>query len=333
MSLPTFSFSTTAEEIATTFAAEVDGKNVLITGTSINGIGFETARVIAKYANLVIITDYIAERLKLSEDAFKTEVPSANIRRLSLDLSSLARIRKAVAEVNAYPEPLHVLIHIAAAPIGPFKLTVDNLENQIATGHIGPFLLTKLLALKILAAGILAPGYVPRVVFVSSSGQAMGTGVDFTAIQHPDPAKHTPFGAYFLAKTANVLTAIALSTRSSGRINAYSADRHHLHEHKYQGGVNRRDAGHGILGPDGKPNQENCEWKTISQGAATTVAAAFHARLNAIYIISSLANKPGAYLSNSVEAKKDLARHSSDPAIAAKLWTVTEEIIGEKFTF
>jgi NAD(P)-dependent dehydrogenase (short-subunit alcohol dehydrogenase family) len=35
---------------------------VLITGTSINGIGFETARVLAKYANLVIITGYNSER-------------------------------------------------------------------------------------------------------------------------------------------------------------------------------------------------------------------------------------------------------------------------------
>ncbi|KAJ7458070.1 hypothetical protein FB451DRAFT_1182825 [Mycena latifolia] len=81
----------------------------------------------------------------------------------------------------------------------------------------------------------------------------------------------------------------------------------------------------GILGPDGKPNKENYEWKTIPQGAATyflerTVAAALDTRLN---------DKPGAYLSNSSEANKNLAPHSSDPAIAAKLWTVMEEITGE----
>ena len=35
---------------------------VLITGTSLNGIGFETARVIAKHANLIIITGYNDER-------------------------------------------------------------------------------------------------------------------------------------------------------------------------------------------------------------------------------------------------------------------------------
>ncbi|KAJ7478192.1 hypothetical protein FB451DRAFT_182384 [Mycena latifolia] len=323
MSLPTFSFSTTAEEVADTFASEIRGKNVLVTGTSINGIGFEAARVMAKYANLVIITGYNAERLKLSEDAIKKDVPSANIRRLSLDLSSLAGVRKAAAEVNAYPEPLHVLIHNAAAVIGPFKLTVDNLENQIATDHIGPFLLTKLLAPKILAAG--TRGYVPRVVFVSSLAHSFGTGVDFDLMRFPDPAKHENFPAYFQAKSANALTAIELSKRSNGRINAYS-----LHPGVIYTNINQKEESiadmqaFGILGPDGKPSTEKFPWKTIPQGAATTVAAAFDTRLN---------DKPGAYLDDSTLATESLAPHSSDPANAEKLWTVTEEIIGEKFTF
>jgi hypothetical protein len=47
-------------------------------------------------------------RLKLSEDAIKKDIPTANIRRLTLDLSSLAGVRKAAAEVNAYSEPIHV---------------------------------------------------------------------------------------------------------------------------------------------------------------------------------------------------------------------------------
>ncbi|KAJ7142309.1 hypothetical protein C8R44DRAFT_923836 [Mycena epipterygia] len=268
MSLPTFSFSTTADEVATTFAAEIQGKN----GTSLGGIGFEAARVIAKYANLVIITGY-------------------NFERLVLDLSSLAAVRKAAAEVNAYPEPIHVLINNAAASFGEFKLTVDKLENQMATDHIGPFLFTKLIAPKILATG--TASYVPRVVFVASIGHSFGTGVNFDTIAHPDSANYTDTDAYSQAKSANVLTAIEISKRSKGRINGYS-----LHP-----GV---------------------EWKTLPQGAATTVTAAFDTRLN---------DKPGAYLFDCNEATKDIAPHSSDPVNAAKLWTITEEIIGEKFTF
>ncbi|KAJ7633585.1 hypothetical protein DFH06DRAFT_1055651, partial [Mycena polygramma] len=90
--------------------------------------------------------------LKLTRDATKKEVPTANIQPLILDLSSLAAVRTAAESVNARAQPLHVLIHNAAAPIGPFKLTVDGLERQFGTDHVGPFLLTKLLAPKLVAS-------------------------------------------------------------------------------------------------------------------------------------------------------------------------------------
>ncbi|KAJ7308775.1 hypothetical protein DFH08DRAFT_792566 [Mycena albidolilacea] len=321
--VPAFSFATTAEEVATAFSEEIRGKNVLITGTSLNGIGFETARIIAKHANLVIITGYNDGRLRLSEDAIKKDIPSANIRRLTLDLSSLAGVRKAAAEVNTYPEPIHVLIHNAAATPGPFKLTVDGLESQIATDHVGPFLFTKLLAKKLIAAK--SSSYTPRVVFVSSGAHAFGTGVDFDAIEHPDAKGYKPFNLYFSAKSANILTALELSKRSKGTINAYS-----LHPGAILTNMNQKEEvvplmqEFGVFGPDGLPNKEKFDWKTIQQGAATTVAAAFDPRIS---------DKPGSYLDDSKVANEAVASHSSDPANSERLWTLTEKIIGEKFVF
>ncbi|KAJ6584359.1 NAD-P-binding protein [Mycena capillaripes] len=324
MSSPIFTATTTTEEVASAFAEQIKGKNVLVTGTSINGIGFETARVLAKHANLVIITGYNSERLKLTEETIKKEIPGANIRPLVLDLSSLAAVRKAAAEVNAYTESLHIIIHNAAASIGKFKLTVDNLETQMATGHVGPFLLTKLVAPKLLAARTAT--YAPRVVFVSSAAHAFGSGLNLTTVVHPDPEKYASFDGYFQTKSANILFAIELSKRSGGKIKAYS-----LHP----GGaiftnMNEKEETKeemialGILKPDGQPNTEKSPWKTIPEGAATTVAAAFDPRLE---------DKPGSYLDDSVEANDKIAPHSSDPETAAKLWKITEEIIGESFTF
>ncbi|KAJ7829243.1 hypothetical protein B0H13DRAFT_1916597 [Mycena leptocephala] len=320
---PAFTYTTTADEVATAFSDEIKGKNVLITGTSINGIGFETARVIAKHAKLVVITGYSEERLKLSEDAIKKDVPHANIHRLVLDLSSFASIRKAAEVVNKNPEPLHVLINNAAASFVDFKVTPDGLETQLATDHVGPFLFTKLLAPKLLAAA--TPAFTPRVVFVSSEAHTFGTGVDFDALTNPDPAKYVTPNAYFQAKSANILTAIELSKRSKGKINAYSLNPGGVFTNIHQ----KEDSipvlqGMGVLLPDGKPNPELGQWKTIPQGAATTVAAAFDPRLN---------DKPGAYLENSVVANDKVAPHSSDPANAEKLWDITEKIIGETFAF
>ncbi|KAJ6455432.1 NAD-P-binding protein [Mycena sanguinolenta] len=320
MSLPSFSFDTTAEEVATVFEDIIRGKNVLITGTSLGGIGFETARVLAKHASLLIMTGHNSDRLQLAVEAIKKEEPSANIRPLILDLSSLASVRKAATEVNAIPGPLHVLIHNAAATIGPFKLTVDNLESQVATDHISPFLFTKLLALKILAAR--TDLYTPRVIFVSSVGHGLGTGVNFETLGRPDPTQYEAMDAYFQSKAANVLSAIELSKRSEGKINAYS-----LHPGAIYTNISQKgDAIAGLqklgyLDADGLPSS-NKPHKTMAQGAATTLVAAFDPRLG---------DTPGAYLADCVVANELVASHCSDPANSDMLWTLTEQIIGEKF--
>ncbi|KAK7048935.1 short-chain dehydrogenase/reductase family protein [Favolaschia claudopus] len=322
MSLPTFSVSTTAEEVAATFAEQIRGKNVLITGTSLNGIGYEAARVIAKYANLVIITGYNAERLKLSEEALKKEVPGANVRPLTLDLTSFAAVRKAAAEVNAYPEPLHVLINNAVNGGGDFKLTVDGLESQMATAQFGPFLFTKLLAPKLLASGTAT--YTPRVVFVSSEAHMWGPGVDLDNLAHPKAEKYNSAGTYTQAKSANILFASELSRRSGGKIKAYSLHPGTIYTNGLQKEHNKADLVNvGVLNPDGTPNS-NFPFKTMGQGAATTVTAAFDTRLE---------DQSGSFLWDCVVANEKVAPHSADPETAKKLWDVTEEIVGEKFTF
>ncbi|KAF7340861.1 Short-chain dehydrogenase/reductase family protein [Mycena sanguinolenta] len=319
-SLPTFTFTTTAGEVASVFTDQIRGKNVFVTGPTINGLGYETARVLSQHANLVIIAGYNLERLKLAESAVKSEFPAANIRPLVLDLASFASIRAAAAQVT---EPLHVLIHNAAAPGGDLRLSEDHFEMHLAVDHIGPFLLTKLLAPNLLAAETAT--YTPRVVFVSSIAHAQA-GVDLAMVTpHPDPARYHVYGAYGQAKTANILTARELSRRAMGRINAYS-----LHPGTVFTNAQLREAVKehmmilGILGTDGLPNKEKFEWKTLAQGAATTVAAAFDTRLD---------DTPGAYLVDCVVADDHLSLHATDPAMAEKLWALTEEVIGERFVF
>ncbi|KAJ7446552.1 hypothetical protein FB451DRAFT_1055102 [Mycena latifolia] len=223
MTFPAFSSSTTAEEVVAAFAEEIKGKNVLITGTSLNGIGFEAARTIAKHAHLLVITCPNSERSPSeSPHCFFAIAKHAmsNIRPVVLDLSSLATTRAAAAEINAHPEPLHVLIN-AAAPIGPFRLTVDGLESQRAVGHVGSFLLTKLLMLKLLAVRSAMAGYTPRVVYVSSVAHTLASTVDLEALAQPNAETYTAFGAYAQVKSTLICNARALCARSGGLVNAY----------------------------------------------------------------------------------------------------------------
>ncbi|KAJ7469393.1 hypothetical protein B0H11DRAFT_1920621 [Mycena galericulata] len=267
----------------------------LITGTSINGIGFEAARVIAKHASLVIITRYNAERLKLSEEAIKKEFPDANIRRLTLDLGSLAGVRKAAAEVNAYEEPLHVLIHNAAAAIGSFKLTPDGLESQIATDHIGPFRLTKLLTPKLLAST--SETYTPRVVFVSSEAHAASSGVD---------GYNRDTGCREIRKRAGVLPSqVRQHPHRVGAVEALWWEDQCVQSSSRQNMLQKEESvadmqAIGAVFSGWLPNAEKFPFKTIPQGAATMVAASFD---------------------------------PESAVTAERLWTTTEKIIGETFTF
>ncbi|KAF7298600.1 Short-chain dehydrogenase/reductase family protein [Mycena indigotica] len=331
MSLPTFDVSSTAEQVADTFASDIAGKNVLVTGTSQNGIGFETARVIAKYANLVIITGYSLERLQKSAEALRKEGGKAEIRPLVLDLASLAAVRKAAAEVNAYSEPLHVLIHNAADTNATYRITEDDIEGQMAIDHLGPFLLTKLLYPKLLAST--SSSWLPRIVIVASGAQGAGPGIDWTMLRKPHPGspqESSVFARYHEAKSANVLFALALAKRCEGKLRAYS-----LHPGIIFSNIFTKEAmlpalkAMGDIKEDGSQNPDASHpWKTIPEGAATTLVAAFDHRLN---------DKSGAYLMDCADASEtaggphNRSAFNSDIANADKLWTLSEEIVGEEF--
>ncbi|KAJ7644663.1 hypothetical protein FB45DRAFT_1021413 [Roridomyces roridus] len=278
------------------------------------------------------MTGHNAGRLNAAVEGVRKDIPSANLRPLLVDFSSFASARKAAEEVISWAEPLHVLIHNAAAPIGPFVLTTDNLETQMAVGHLVPFLFTALIKPIILSSA--SPTYTPRVIFISSIGHGHGTGPNFATLGKPDETLYQPVEAYYRVKSANVLTALEICKRSEGRVNAYSLHPGAIYTNIMQhpgaigplqeiglldseGGMNTDPAG-GVHTPGGIP------WKTIAQGAATTIVAAFDPSLN---------DKPGTYLNDCAPANDIVGKESRDMGNATRLWRMSEKIVGENFVF
>ncbi|KAH8551427.1 hypothetical protein BGW37DRAFT_513254 [Umbelopsis sp. PMI_123] len=321
MSNKNFGNQTEAEEVATYFGNEIKGKTVLITGCTWGGLGAEAARVVAKHhAGLVIVAGRKQESLDDTIQKIKEETPSANVRPLIIDLASLESVRKAAAEVNAYPEAIDVLINNAAIMASPYHTTKDGFEAQFGTNHIGPFLFTNLIMPKLLASKTGAPP--PRIVNVSSIGHI------FSPIRFDDPffengKTYQKWTSYGQSKTANMLFARELAKRYKNKgLTAFS-----LHP----GGINTN------LARDVKPEEfseplqdydgntidfSKMEWKSIPQGTSTHIVAAFD---------PNITSDSGSYLNDCQIAVDQAKAYAKDDTQAEKLWKLSETLVGQTF--
>ena len=104
---------------------------------------------------------------------------------MELDLSSLSSVRKFASAYKSIGMPLDVLMNNAGIMALPnFEKSVDGVEMQFATNHLGPFYLTKLL-LPIIEETAKKNGSA-RIVNVSSWGHFMPqmNGVDLPNINN-----------------------------------------------------------------------------------------------------------------------------------------------------
>ena len=172
---PPYTSQTTASELVVNLTDHITSKTVLITGVSPNGLGSAFAHAIAKASpRLLILAGRDLTRTRETAEALATQFPDVQTRLLQLDLGSLRAVREAAATVNSWEDvpAIDVLVNNAGIMAVEYGLSMDGVEQQFATNHLGHFLLTNLIMEKLLKA----EG--PRVVSVSSDGHRFG-GVRF----------------------------------------------------------------------------------------------------------------------------------------------------------
>ena len=140
---------------------DLTGRTAVVTGVSEGGLGHHTALELARRGARVVLAGRSPEKLDHTEELVRAEAPEARLDHLHVDLASLASVREAAARAAALG-PLDVLVNNAGVMAPPYTRTVDGFELQMATNHLGPFLLTGLLLEQLVAS---ADG---RVVTVSS---------------------------------------------------------------------------------------------------------------------------------------------------------------------
>lgn len=123
------------------------GRTFLVTGAN-TGIGFETARVLARQGGRVLLGCRSEERAGGAIERIRDESPEADVEFLPLDQADLASVRAAAERAAAEPR-LDVLVNNAGIMGVPRTLTVDGFEAQFAVNHLGTFALTGLLLPKL----------------------------------------------------------------------------------------------------------------------------------------------------------------------------------------
>lgn len=164
--MSSYNADTTAEEVATDVQSQIKNKTILITGVSPGGLGAEFATIIAKYepASIILVTRSLAAA-EVTAKVIAGIAPKVRTYPIELDLASIENTKLAAEKINTLDETIDVIVNNAGIMASPFSMTVDGIENQFATNHIGHFLLTNLLLPKILGKKDRV-----RVVNITSNG-------------------------------------------------------------------------------------------------------------------------------------------------------------------
>jgi len=310
-----FGHDTTTDEVLD--GIDLSGKTAFVTGGS-GGLGAETARALAAHGASVTITARNIEKGNNVVEEIKKSTGNQNIDLVALELSDFDSVRKCAQTWLASHDKIDMLMLNAGVMACPLTRNPQGYEHQFATNHLGHFLLTGLLVPAILK------GSGSRIV-ATSSARYRASDIHYDDI-HFDKREYEKWSAYGQAKTANALFALEINNRLKDKgVRAFS-----LHP-----GVIRTDLQRHFTEDDVnmiKKVIDQIKFKTVESGAATQVWAASAPELESEGGIF-LQDCQVAGVSTGPESKFGAMPYAADPESAAKLWVVSEEMVGQKFEF
>jgi NAD(P)-dependent dehydrogenase (short-subunit alcohol dehydrogenase family) len=321
-----FGTTSTTEDVLS--GIDLRGRRILVTGVSA-GLGVETARSLAAHGAHVVGAARDLAKAKAATAQVRKDAASnaGSLELVELDLASLKSVRACADQLLEKGESFDVVIANAGVMATPFGKTADGFETQFGTNHLGHFVLVNRIASLIRDGG--------RLINLSSAGHR------YSNVDLGDPnferIPYEPLLAYGKSKTANVLFAVAFDKRHRDRgVRAAAVHpggiRTELGRHAEPGRIekvieelNRQLAAQG-KGP--------FQWKSIPQGAATSVWAAVVAPANEIggqycenchvgHIVPD--DAPITVVSEGVRG------YALDPNNAEALWKKSEELVAESF--
>ena len=296
---------------------DLTGQIAFITGGA-SGLGQETARAMTAKGAHVILAARDQTKLDTAAAEIREATGSEKIDTLLVDLASLESVRAASVEANQRFDKIDLLINNAGVMACPKMETADGFEMQFGTNHLGHFTLTKHLL------HLVHKGQGKRIVNLSSRGHHFAP-VDLDDVNF-ETREYEPWASYGQSKTANVLFSVALDKRLDD-IDVFAV---------HPGGIQTNLGRHlteemtaSLIKRIQENEGGNFAFKTIPQGAATSCWAA---------TAPEIAGNGGVYCEDCHIAEVDdessaggVRSYALDPDAAEALWTLSEEMTGERF--
>lgn len=294
------------------------GRTVVITGAN-SGLGFEGAKAFAQQGAHVVMACRNRDRARSARNEIQSSLEEPSLSVLELDLASLESVRSFVDTFLQAYDDLHVLCNNAGVMAIPKQETDDGFEMQFGVNHLGHFALTGLLLDR------LRETKGETRVVTHSSGLHENGKVDFENLHGGH--EYDMWDAYAQSKLANLLFAYELDRRLSAvGANVTSVG---CHPGYADTGLQRR-------GPEMMGSRLRL-WamklanalvaQPAEQGALPMLYAATAAEIAGGEYIG-----PGGFMNMRGPPEKQASSdHSTDEALAARLWDRSEELTGVTF--
>ena len=321
-----FGTTSTTEDVLS--GVNLKGKRILVTGVSA-GLGVETARSLAAHGAHVVGAARDLNKAKAATEQVQKAAAANGVTLdlIELDLASLKSVRDCADRLLAKGEPFDVIIANAGVMATPLGQTADGFETQFGTNHLGHFVFVNRIAKLIRPGG--------RLINLSSAGHR------YSDVDLEDPnfkrTPYDPFIAYGRSKTANILFAVAFDKRNRDRgVRAAAVHPGIIHtdlaRHVDASAIERiLEQRNKQLAAEGKAP---FQWKTVPQGAATSVWAGVVAPAGEIggrycedcHVASVVPKElPDSAFTEGVRG------YALDVKTAEALWKKSEEMVGESF--
>ena len=300
-----------------TAVPDLTGRLAVVTGAS-DGIGRGLAQRLALAGAEVLMPVRSPAKGAAAVEQIRRAAPGAKVSTRELDLSSLESVAELGRLLNAEGRPIDILINNAAVMTPATRhTTVDGLELQFATNHLGHFALTAHLLPLLRAAG-------GRVTTQVSIGARQGA---FAWEDLQSERKYAPMTVYNQSKLAVMLFGLELHRRSTAGgwgITSTLA-------HPGLTSTNLQSSGRNM----GREKQTTWMDRTFKRLSRTglLVQTVDDGLLPALYAATSPEARPGAFYGpggpgqlTGRPVERQLFRSARDTAEAGRIWRISEEL-------